>query len=480
MVDRETGVIWLLSPGTVATIMSEKSSLAPARTRGGCSNPLSRRRTDVEQAAEITNAVKKDDWTWYATGPGSGIQIQHGPHKGRLVIPCDHIEADTKHYYSHVIYSDDHGETWQLGGTTPQHQVNECEVVELSGGRLMLNMRNYDRTKKNRQVAISDDGGLTWQEQRFDPTLIEPICQAAIERYRWPEEGTRERDPVQQSGQSIQPREHDFASQFRRRPNLGGVADPARRSQRLFGSGRAGQRLDCLSLRGRPEPSRTSRSYWRRCPVASTVAARQPDRLRCPWSIFPKTPERHVIVAAGTEEVYQGHPTTLLMPDGKTLFAVWSINHGGPAGPMARSDDGGLTWTRLDDQLPAGFRQHRNCPSIYRMVDPDGHERLWVFSAQPNMPRIVSDDGGKTWQEMEPLGFPCVMTFSSVIRLQDGTLCRLLPSPRRQVHSRCCETRTEDGGCDLVRAHVSSPMWRARIPASRLSSGRLTAASCAA
>ena len=50
-------------------------------------------------------------------GPGSGIQIEHGPHKGRLVIPCDHIEADTKHYYSHIIYSDDHGKTWKLGGT---------------------------------------------------------------------------------------------------------------------------------------------------------------------------------------------------------------------------------------------------------------------------------------------------------------------------------------------------------------------------
>jgi len=65
---------------------------------------------------------------------------------------------------------------------------------------------------------------------------------------------------------------------------------------------------------------------------------------------------RHVIVAAGTERDYQGHPTTLLMPDGKTIFCVWSRGHGGPAGPMARSDDGGLTWRRLDDQLPPGFK----------------------------------------------------------------------------------------------------------------------------
>lgn len=135
---------------------------------------------------EITPDVKKPEWTWYATGPGSGISIQRGPHKGRLVIPCDHIEAGTRHYGSHVIHSDDHGQTWKLGGSTPGHQVNECEVVELEGGRLMLNMRNYDGSVKARQVVVSEDGGTTWKDQRIDPQLVEPRCQAAIERLRWP------------------------------------------------------------------------------------------------------------------------------------------------------------------------------------------------------------------------------------------------------------------------------------------------------
>ncbi len=131
---------------------------------------------------EITSNTKKPTWTWYATGPGAGIQLKKGKHKGRLVIPCDHIEAKTKHYYSHVIYSDDHGATWQLGGSTPEHQVNECEVVELNTGELMLNMRNYDREKHQRQVAISRDGGDTWTDQHHDTALIEPICQASIRR----------------------------------------------------------------------------------------------------------------------------------------------------------------------------------------------------------------------------------------------------------------------------------------------------------
>ena len=132
------------------------------------------------KAKEITSTVKLPSWTWYATGPVHGIQLKNKPYKGRLIIPCDHIEAGTKKYFSHVIYSDDHGATWNLGGTTPQDQVNECTVVELPDGRLMLNMRNYDRKQKNRKVSISGDGGGIWTDLKDDPKLIEPICQASL------------------------------------------------------------------------------------------------------------------------------------------------------------------------------------------------------------------------------------------------------------------------------------------------------------
>jgi len=138
---------------------------------------------------EITKSVKKENWTWYATGPCQGIQLERGKNQGRLVIPCDHIEAVTNKYYSHTIYSDDHGETWELGGSTPQDQVNECAVAELSDGKLILNMRNYDRTKKARKISHSEDGGATWGEIYSDTTLIEPICQAGMLRYSFEEEG---------------------------------------------------------------------------------------------------------------------------------------------------------------------------------------------------------------------------------------------------------------------------------------------------
>lgn len=141
------------------------------------------------QPRDITADVKAADWTWYATGPGAGIQLERpGPHAGRLVIPCDHIEAGSKCYFSHVIVSDDHGATWRRGGSSPRDQVNECEVVERADGSLLLDMRNYDRAHKARQVCISSDGGETFAAQRFDAVRIEPICQASIRRIRWPDD----------------------------------------------------------------------------------------------------------------------------------------------------------------------------------------------------------------------------------------------------------------------------------------------------
>lgn len=137
--------------------------------------------TTWAQPKNISATTKQNNWTWYATGPVHGIQLKKGTNKGRLVIPCDHIEVASKKYFSHIIYSDDHGKTWLLGGTTPNDQVNECTVAELENGDLLLNMRNYKRTEQQaRQVAISKDGGSTWSNQHIDTELPEPRCQGAL------------------------------------------------------------------------------------------------------------------------------------------------------------------------------------------------------------------------------------------------------------------------------------------------------------
>jgi|GEM_PF-71112 len=189
VVDRNTGTIWL--PLTWNSGKIHEGGIQPGFGTDSRRVFMTSSKDDGKTWAEpheITADVKEKDWSWYATGPGAGIQIEHGKYRGRLVIPCDHKTSAQAPagYYSHVIYSDDHGKTWQPGGTTPAGMVNECEVVELAGGRLLLNMRNYDRSVHARQIAFSGDGGLTWQDQRYAKTLIEPICQASIRRARWP------------------------------------------------------------------------------------------------------------------------------------------------------------------------------------------------------------------------------------------------------------------------------------------------------
>jgi len=130
---------------------------------------------------EITAAVSDPAWTWYATGPTHGTVLR----SGRLIIPCDHVQpvhydrSDPKH--SHVIYSDDHGATWRLGGSAGTG-TNECSALELNDSTLYLNCRNYSGNHR-RAVVRSRDGGETFSEITYDEALIEPTCQASLARY---------------------------------------------------------------------------------------------------------------------------------------------------------------------------------------------------------------------------------------------------------------------------------------------------------
>ncbi len=143
---------------------------------------------------EISETTRQPHWRWYATGPGPAIQLTRGKYKGRLVVPAnhsDHSDADQHPFRSHVLISDDHGETWRVGEVLDE-RTNESTVVELSDGRILDNMRSY-HGKNRRAVATSDDGGETWSDVTFDDTLIEPVCQASLLRYTFPEDGEKSR-----------------------------------------------------------------------------------------------------------------------------------------------------------------------------------------------------------------------------------------------------------------------------------------------
>ena len=136
-------------------------------------------------ALDLTSQLKDSSWTWYATGPGRGLQITKGKYKGRLLVSTNHITRDTRQNYCQAIYSDDGGIHWQAGEVTRQDSVNESTVAELSNGRLMLNMRNASK-KRTRQVAISKNGGRNWSDNFTDTTLIEPVCEGNLLQYRFP------------------------------------------------------------------------------------------------------------------------------------------------------------------------------------------------------------------------------------------------------------------------------------------------------
>lgn len=195
VVDEETGTIWLLMTHNIGS--DKESDIIRKKSQGTRTVWVSSSNDEGATwsvPVNITSTTKDPSWGWYATGPGVGIQIRNGPHKGRLVIPCDHSYDDPQgsvrngpfEYGSHIIYSDDHGQTWQLGGTI-RPKVNECQVVELAGGNgsLLMDMRSYFGRNRRTQ-SVSRDGGLTWTSPTDAHDLIEPVCQASLIRYSWP------------------------------------------------------------------------------------------------------------------------------------------------------------------------------------------------------------------------------------------------------------------------------------------------------
>ena len=145
-------------------------------------------------------------------------------------------------------------------------------------------------------------------------------------------------------------------------------------------------------------------------------------QIDLPTVDFSAQTERHAFVARGTEIEWNGHPSTVLMPDGKTIFCVWqgrrdgSRHHGAPAGYLKRSDDGGRTWSEYLDRPANWLEISRGAPTIHRLVDEQGDARLFVFCRDENRTtflQAISVDDGETWSEMRPIG---------LAQLEDGPI----------------------------------------------------------
>ena len=196
VVDEETGAIWL--GGTWNHIDDPQETVMTGAASFSRLPHITHSTDDGRtwaKARNISKETKHPEWRWYATGPGVGIQLKRGPHQGRLVIPCNHSALypyNQEGYSCHVIYSDDHGETWQYGGVI--EGIGECQVAELPDGRLLLHGRNHGpKGMHQKGIAYGLEGGLVWSPLRFDPQLIEPVCQSSLIRYTWPDDGDKSR-----------------------------------------------------------------------------------------------------------------------------------------------------------------------------------------------------------------------------------------------------------------------------------------------
>ncbi len=242
VVDESTGTIWLT--------MNRKNG----RVLITSSNDNGQTWAPVK---DITSRTSESGWGWYALGPGVGIQLQQGPHKGRLVIPANHRTTPDRSgpSASHIIYSDDHGQSWHIGGTVGLH-TNECQVAELADGTLLINARNHwARSGKKSELAGQR---IIFPQQGRRRDLERGGIRRRADRARLPgqldfAEGNlkqwRAAAGVQQPGVQEVSQRDDRAGERRRRPQLANAQAGLRWLRGLFLSGGAAGRPRGLAVR---------------------------------------------------------------------------------------------------------------------------------------------------------------------------------------------------------------------------------------
>lgn len=125
---------------------------------------------------DLTSDLYKPGDNSYWASAGTGIQLRNET----LVIPIAIVRGNT--IYGGLLYSIDHGETWNRSSTNSYDSFDENTLVELNDGRIMVNARNHYGTG-SRLITYTSDLGESWEPFTFDQTLIDPVCQGNIMRY---------------------------------------------------------------------------------------------------------------------------------------------------------------------------------------------------------------------------------------------------------------------------------------------------------
>lgn len=152
------------------------------------------------------------------------------------------------------------------------------------------------------------------------------------------------------------------------------------------------------------------------------ITASLPKNYTIPLVDLSGQSERHVVIDRDSTR-YFGHPSTLLMPDGKTMYCAYSIDHGGAPLYLRKSVDGGLTWSGLLP-VPANAKDLRNCPFIFYQADSKGRDRLLMMvgsgdSKGDGMWQVSSYDGGLSWTDYTDNGRKSVVASPTMLTTRD-------------------------------------------------------------
>jgi sialidase-1 len=166
---------------------------------------------------------------WHGAGVfnnNHGVQIERGLHKGRLVIAARVFKPGVYEGRAKagLIYSDDRGETWHVGGVVLKELgdlASEVALGETADGEIYVNCRNsveksVTRPKKAGQAAgvpvtfvphqriyaRSRDGGESFYEEGCHAELYDEPCNAGLAFYP-PDDG---RDGLQLFSAPVGPR----------------------------------------------------------------------------------------------------------------------------------------------------------------------------------------------------------------------------------------------------------------------------------
>jgi len=132
------------------------------------------------------------------------------------------------------------------------------------------------------------------------------------------------------------------------------------------------------------------------------VAPTMPRGYTIPTLDISKQKDRQIIVDREAGQ-YLGHPSTVLLEDGKTILIVYPKGHGRGGIVYKRSSDGGISWSsRLT--TPKSWATSKEVPTIHRVIDPKGKKRLILWSGLYPARMAISENDGASWGELKKVG----------------------------------------------------------------------------